>query len=138
MTEKGIMWRTFRDRYHSLKRLHMKIRPVDYKSQGEDRFYYCYPESNRRKIYIAVSVGIWEEDTDYYGHDLTSGVLNGVDNLQPDAESCRSSCRSKGAKHFSWKPNSNECWCKTSDSGRTGAQGAVSGDVGGGEMDPTL
>ena len=30
------MWRTFRDRYHSLKRLHMKIRPVDYKSQGDD------------------------------------------------------------------------------------------------------
>merc|ERR1719471_691840 len=111
MMEKGIMWRTFRDRYHSLKRLHMKIRPVDYKSQ--------------------VGVGIWEEDTDYYGHDMTSGVLNGMDNLQPDPESCRSSCRSKGAKYFSWKPNQNDCWCKTSDSGRTGEQGAVSGDVGG-------
>ena len=91
-----------------------------------------------KSTYNAVSVGIIEEDTDYFGSDLTSGVLNGVDNLQPDAESCRSSCRSKGAKHFSWKSGNNACWCKTSDSGRTGARGAVSGDVGGGEMDPTL
>ena len=33
--ERGIHWRTFRDMHHSLKRLHMKIRPEDYKSQGE-------------------------------------------------------------------------------------------------------
>ena len=35
LTEKGIHWRTFRDMTHSMKRLHMKIRPVDFKSQGE-------------------------------------------------------------------------------------------------------
>ena len=99
----------------------------------EHKTVYCCPENKRRKIYNAVSVGIWEEDTDYYGHDMTSGVLNGMDNLQPDPESCRSSCRSKGAKYFSWKPNQNDCWCKTSDSGRTGEQGTVSGDVGGGK-----
>ena len=35
MLENGIHWRTFRDTRHSLKRVHMKIRPADYRSQGD-------------------------------------------------------------------------------------------------------
>ena len=55
---------------------------------------------------------------------------------------CRSSCGSKGAKHFSWHSpgaasGQNGCWCKSSDSGRRSQQGVVAGDVGSGEWDQT-
>ena len=136
--EKGIHWRTFRDGRHSLKRLHMKIRPVDYKSQGEEVQYISCLENKCRKMGFPVTVSFTEDDADYYGNDVT-GVLNGLNNKQPDVESCRSSCISKGAKYFSWSgPRiignaQNVCWCKTSNSGRVYQLGKVSGDVGGGE-----
>ena len=88
--------------------------------------------------FFPVTVSVTEDDTDYYGSDVT-GVLNGMNNKQPDAESCRSSCGSKGAKYFTWKgPNQENCWCKSSDSGRASQTGRVSGDVGSGEWDEDL
>ena len=90
-------------------------------------------ENKCRKICFPVTVSFTEDDTTYHGNDVT-GVVNGMDNKQPDVESCRSSCSSKGAKYFSWFSSAqNTCWCKTSDSGRVYELGAVAGDVGGGE-----
>ena len=90
--------------------------------------------------FFPVTVSVTEDDTDYYGNDVT-GVLNGMNNKQPDAESCRSSCGSKGAKYFSWHSagaNQEGCWCKSSDSGRASQTGRVAGDVGSGEWDEDL
>ena len=141
MLENGIHWRTFRDRRHSLKRVHMKIRPADYKSQGEAHIHThtLLFAANKNEPHLSVTrVGITEDNIDYTGNDIDI-TLN---NTQPDVESCRASCRSKGAKFFTWvKPSRHpklRCFCKTSNSGRVTAQDVVSGEVGSGGFPDNL
>ena len=72
-----------------------------------------------------------EDKYDYFNLD---NVNWGPSNPQPDWESCRSSCETSHptATHFvyikfgTWTEN---CWCKTSKSGRTSNSNKVSGEV---------
>ena len=72
-----------------------------------------------------------EHNTDY----VNLNNLNwGPNNPQPKWESCRSSCESNHptATHFVYKKSgiwAEDCWCKTSKSGRTSNSNAVSGEV---------
>ena len=77
-----------------------------------------------------------EDNTNYSGNDINDGA----ENLHPDAEHCRTFCKTNQprASHFSWVspsgPNwghapKKSCWCKTSDRGRSIADGITSGRV---------
>ena len=65
-----------------------------------------------------------EQDVNYRGNDL-----NGGDTVQPDVESCRSSCSSMGATYFTYRVTVNRCFCKNSNVGRTSTSGFISGDT---------
>ena len=78
-----------------------------------------------------------EKDTAYSsGPDVNNGW---DDPRQYDAESCRAFCKLNHpttAKYFAWKSPSlseikqhYECWCKSSNAGRTTGQGKVAGSV---------
>ena len=70
-----------------------------------------------------------EHDIAYPGNDLNKGG----ENIQPDFESCRVSCRSiMGALYFTYTKDS-KCWCKSSNAGRTEKAGKVSGETCSGE-----
>ena len=65
-----------------------------------------------------------EFDTDFGGHDLFWSVTPVA-----DAWSCQSACRGMealGCTHFSYN-RYGECNLKTSDEGRAGSEGTVSG-----------
>ena len=88
------------------------------------------------KVNIFVGEFCFEENINYSGYDNN----NGADILQPDAEHCRTFCRSNHPEtiYFSWLSptgsswdvaRKNECWCKTSNQGRTNENGITSGRV---------
>ena len=68
-----------------------------------------------------------EENINYYGYDTNRGR----DNPQPDAEHCRTFCRSNHPEtlYFTWATQGGECWCKTSKQGRREGDDITSGQV---------
>ena len=67
---------------------------------------------------------VTEQDKVYSGNDVNDGTTN----IQPDVDSCRSSCHAIYAPYFSYHPMTNQrCWCKSTDAGRTTYAGAVAG-----------
>ena len=75
-------------------------------------------------FFFAFSECLTEKDISYYGND----VNNGLDNVQPDVESCRASCKSMGSPYFDFNYGGNRgCYCKTSNAGRRQVNGVISG-----------
>ena len=70
---------------------------------------------------------VTEQDIVYSGNDVNVGSSN----IQPDVESCRSSCHAMGASHFTHDQRTPQagCWCKNSDAGRGTSVGEISGDT---------
>ena len=69
-----------------------------------------------------------EEDIKYFGDALN----NGRHDQQPDAESCRSFCKTNhrsAARYFLWHSNEKTCWCKTSYTARRVTANHTSGEV---------
>ena len=67
-----------------------------------------------------------EQDIGYNGNDVNDGTTN----IQPDVDSCRSSCHAIHAPYFSYHPKIDKrCWCKSTDAGRTTFAHAVAGDT---------
>ena len=65
-----------------------------------------------------------EQDTVYSRNDINVGTTN----IQPDVDSCRSSCHAIHAPYFSYHPmTSLACWCKSTDAGRRTYPDAVAG-----------
>ena len=81
------------------------------------------------KILYKISDCLTEVDIDYGGHDVS-------DSVQPDVESCRSTCRSKGEGYFTFKVGQGTQWCgcKNSNAGRRQLVNHVSGETCTGEM----
>ena len=63
-----------------------------------------------------------EENIDYFGNTVSRMI-------EPDVDSCRSSCSSMGAPYFSYITNEMKCKCKDSNAGRRAKNGRVSGDT---------
>ena len=75
-----------------------------------------------------------EENMDYAGSDINDGLQN----IQPNVESCQSSCKTShpSATRFiwvspaaAWRAGHGSCWCKSSDSVRKVDTGYTSGEV---------
>ena len=67
---------------------------------------------------------VTEQDIAYYGNDVNDGNSN----IQPNVDSCRSSCDAIHAPYFSYHPKTTKaCMCKSTDAGRTTLNDAVSG-----------
>ena len=59
-------------------------------------------------------------------------VRSNLSKSESDVESCRSSCRSMGIKHFSLYPYttySTACECKIANTDKTQRQGVISGNT---------
>ena len=66
-----------------------------------------------------------EPGYNYDGNDIN----NGVNNVQPDIESCRLSCLTLGATYFSFNNNNGRCFCKNSNAGRKVSDTMTSGET---------
>ena len=79
---------------------------------------------NLNKHFYKISDCLTEVDIVYWGNDVSSSV-------QPDVESCRSSCRSKGVAYFTFRVGQGpqRCWCKNSKAGRRQMVDRVSGET---------
>ena len=82
------------------------------------------PHVPKIKLYL-LSDCLTERDIDYTGNDVNDGSAN----MQADAESCRSSCRSMDADYFTFHEVNNGCWCKSSNAVRMQVVGSVSGET---------
>ena len=79
---------------------------------------------------IIISECLTEKDISYYGNELNNhnNVNNGLENVQPDTESCRASCKAMGAPYFDFNYGGNHgCYCKYSNAGRRKVAGVMSG-----------